>query len=288
MKRISSIFAAAALCAPLLFGQRAERAEQSRAAVERMTRPAAVTDSARALVRAKLAQGRSKAMVRATTSRDAASPAATQDLQAPGVTQVNLFDLSREAYFVVTEPLKTGTTLQFYLTMGAEDSQNSQELAFWSREVTEEIPVGFSFYLPALRQLGDFWKGGLTAYTVVVTLPDGTQTSSSFDFPTGGYRRVAGDMQYISPRIESWREFIDGNGNNIVELKGLFLTGVKTYVVFEDQVAPANAIAVVDANTIQVNLNALPNFDTGAFLSYNLTVGQGEWSDVLAFRHTPR
>jgi hypothetical protein len=285
---MSALLLAATIGMPMVWAQRADRAERSRAAVERMTVPARTSDSTRDAVRARVQNGRSAIAGKSLTSRDATDPVATQRRQAPGVTQVNLFDLSREAYFVLTEAMPAGTIVQFFLALPHSQSDTEWELAFEARQAGEELPVGFSFYLPAIKTLGDFWKSGATTYTVVVTRPGEAESYSSFDFGTKGYVRTAVDMPNILPRIESWREFVNGDGNTIVEIKGLFQTGMTTYVVFEDQVAPASAINVIDANTIHVTLNALPNFDLTSMLSYQLTVGQDEWSDVMPFRHTPR
>lgn len=276
MIRLFTLFAlAAALAAPAFPADRAARTERSQALFERATRPAEFTRDVRSLVRAAAAQRKSAQNRSAAAVKQAVLP------MAPGVTQINLFDSGREAYFVLTEVLPAGSTVQAYVVL-----PNDNELALEARNVVEDLPVGYSFILPGIKTLGDFWQTGLTTYYVVVTKPSGDQTMSATDFATKGYFRDLADTSFMVPGINWYRQFTQ-DGAAYVEIRGRFLTGVKTYVVFEDIVAPPEAIKVIDPSTIQVNLNLVPNFDTTLMKGYLLTVGQDSWTDTYPFRYTP-
>ncbi len=282
-----SIFAlAAALAAPVAWADRAERAERTRAETERLTSPIPVTDEARALVRS-LSGRRAGSRAGQVAARSAAVEQQAQFPQAPGVTQINLFDSAREAYFVVTRTIPAGSTVQAFIILPA-DRDKKQEWALEALRVDGDLAPGFSLTLPGFRTLGDFWKQGLTTYTVVVTDPSGTQTMSSTDFGAKGYYRNADDTNFMVPGINSWREFVNSDGSTIVEIKGRFLTGIRTEVVFEDIVAPQDTVSVIDSSTIQVDVSRVPNFDLTLMKTYLLTVGQDSWTDILPFRHTPR
>ncbi|MBI5281688.1 MAG: hypothetical protein HY858_08415 [Candidatus Solibacter usitatus] len=263
---------AAALAVPALAGDRAERVKWDTDKYLSRGEESGPPRSAMAVrgARSKIVPGRS-------VEADAANPA-----MAPGVTQVNLFDTGREAYFVVTETLPKGSWIQAFIILA-----DKTELALESRSVDEDLPPGFTLYLTGIKTLGDFWKRGRTTYEVDVKLPDGRVTMSATDFATKGYFRNFADTAFFVPGINSTREFIAGDGSTIVELKGRFLAGKKTYVVFEDIVAPQTAITVVDQDTIQVNLSQVPNLDVTLMKSYLLTVGQDGWTDTVQFRHTP-
>lgn len=283
IRQASLLALAATLAAPMIWADRAERAERTRAETERVTARVPITEEARAFARSQVRAGSpgSRAVPRRTT---AAEQQAVARVQAPGVTQINLFDLSRESYFVVTETLPVDTTIQAFLIL----PDQKQEWGLEALRVLEDLKPGFSLKLPAIRTLGDFWQRGLTTYTVVVTLPNGTMTMSSVDFGAAGYSRDAADVSYMVPGITAWREYAATGGDNILEVKGRFLTDALTYVVLEDQVAPKDAFTVVDSSTIRINLNMMPYFNAVRMLGYQLTVAQGGWCDNLPFRHTPR
>lgn len=275
IRHFTLIALTAILAAPAFPADRAARTERSQALFERATRPAEFTKDVRSLVRAAAAQRKS------TQNRSAAAPKQAVLPMAPGVTQVNLFDSGREGYFVLTEVLPAGSTVQAYVVL-----PNNNELGLEARNVVEDLPVGYSFILPGIKTLGDFWQTGLTTYYVVVTKPSGDQTMSATDFATKGYFRNLDDTSYMVPGINWYRQFTQ-DGAAYVEIKGRFITGVPTYVVFEDIVAPQEAINVIDSSTIQVNLNKVPNFDTTLMKGYLLTVGQDSWTDTYPFRYTP-
>lgn len=274
IRHFTLIALAAVLAVPAFPADRAERAERSKALFERATRPAKFTKDARALVHAAAAQ-RKTAQARSAGTKQAVLP------MAPGVTQVNLFDSGREAYFVLTEVLPTGSTVQAYIVL-----PDDTELGLEARNVVEDLPVGYSFILPGIKTLGDFWQTGLTTYYVVVTKPSGDPTMSATDFATKGYFRNLEDTGYMVPGINWYRLFSYG-GAPYVEIKGRFISGVTTYVVFEDIVAPPEAINVADDSTIFVNLSLVPNFDTTLMKGYLLTVGQDSWTDTYPFRYSP-
>ncbi len=289
IRQFSSLALAAALASPMVWADRVQRAERTRAETERLTTSVPISESARALVRSQFRgntsslRARQLANLSATGEQQALQPLP----QAPGVTQINLFDSAREAYFVVTRTIPVGSTVQAFIILPAEPSAK-QEWALENLRVDGDLQPGFSLALPGFRTLGDFWKSGLTTYTVVVTDPSGVQSMSSTDFTAKDYYRNAEDTSYMVPGINSSREFINGEGNTIVEIKGRFITGIRTDVVFEDIVAPQDTIQVIDSETIQVNVSRVPNFDLTLMKTYLLTVGQDSWTDVFPFRHTPR
>jgi len=282
-RQFSTLAIVAALAAPAVWADRAERAERTRAQMSRYTTKAPVSEGARALVRSRISTtgpGRNSLRVAAQDQRGAYTPA-------PGAVQVNLFDTGREAYFVATQTIPAGSTVQAFILL----PDKKQEWALESLNVTEDLPPGFSFFLPGIKTLGDFWQEGLTTYFVVVNTGAG-ETLSQFDFATKGFFRNLSDTNLMVPGINSWRQFY-ADGSAFLEIKGRFQTGTPTDVVFEDIVAPQSAIQVIDSSTIQVNLSQVPNFDTSLMKSYLLTVGQfvnqdiGTWSDVAQFRFTP-
>jgi len=275
IRQFTLVAFAATLAIPAVWADRADRAERSRAMMESSTRPAKFTDDARALVRAASARRKSGAQLRSAGESQAVLP------MAAGVTQINLYDSGRESYFVLTEVMPTGSTVQAYIVL-----PNDTELGLEARNVIEDLPIGYSFTLPGIKTLGDFWQSGLTTYYVVVTKPSGEKTISSTDFATKGYFRDLADTSFMVPGINWYRQFRQ-DGANYVEIKGRFLADKLTYVVFEDIVAPPDSIRVVDSSTIQVNLNKVQNFDTALMKGYLLTVGQDSWTDTYPFRYTP-
>lgn len=274
IRHFTLIALTAALAAPALPADRATRAERSQALFERATEPARFTPDVRSLVRAAAAQ-RKVAKTRAAAELQAVLP------MAPGVTQVNLYDSGREAYFVLTEVLPKGSSVQAYIVL-----PNDTELGLEARNIIEDLPVSYSFILPGLKTLGDFWQKGLTTYYVVVTKPNGDKTMSATDFATKGYFRDLADTGYMVPGVNWYRQYSQ-DGSVYVEIKGRFISGTPTYVVFEDIVAPPDAISVPDSSTIVVNLSKVPNFDTTLMKGYLLTIGQDSWTDTYPFRYTP-
>lgn len=271
-RRMICWMAALALAAPAAFAQRAER---RRVTMEGKVVRVQVTDSARAAARA-YAAARGKAGVRgAGSARQAMMP------MAPGVVQINAFDTGREAYFVLTEPLPAGSTVQAFII-----PPDGQEWALEALQAQVDLPVGFYLSLPGIRTLGDFWQSGLTTYQVIVSQPGKPDSMSALDFAAGEYFRDLADTDYMVPGINWWRQFRSGDAMWL-EIKGRFLTDTKTYVVFEDIVAPQDAIRVQDGETIYVNLSAVPNFDLDHMGGYLLTVGQDGWTDTAPFRYTP-
>lgn len=284
IRQLSSLALAAALAAPIALADRADRAERARADTERFLTHTPITDDARALVRSQMTRISPGARAGKTITRAAASDQPAQQVQAPGVIQINLFDSARESYFVVTQTIPVGSTIQAFIAQ----PDFKQEWGLDALRVTGDLLPGFSLVLPGIRTLGDFWQKGLTTYWVVVTDPNGNLSMSNTDFGARGFYRNADDTTYMVPGINSWREFTNGDGAVIVEIKGRFVTSGPTEVVFEDIVAPQDAIQVLDSSTIQVNLNLVPNFDLTLMKTYLLTVGQAAWTDSFPFRHTPR
>jgi len=283
IRQLSSLALAAALAAPIALADRAQRADRSRAETARFLTHIPITDEARALVRSQLVRNGPGMRAGKTITRGATTDQPAQQAQAPGVIQINLFDSARESYFVTTETIPVGATIQAFIAQ----PDFKQEWGLEALRVTEDLPPGFSLVLPGIRTLGDFWQQGLTTYWVAVTDPNGNLSMSNTDFGTKDFYRNAEDTTYMVPGINSWREFTNGDGAVIVEIKGRFVTGVRTEVVFEDIVAPQDAIQVIDSSTIQVNLSLVPNFDLTLMKTYLLTVGQAAWTDSFPFRHTP-
>jgi hypothetical protein len=284
IRQLSSLALAAALAAPIVWADRVERAERTRAQTERVTTRVPITEEARALVRSQFRGAGPGLRSRKFTTRAVATEKQATQIQAPGVTQINLFDTAREAYFVVTRSIPAGSTVQAFFIL----PDQKQEWGLEALRVNEDLQPGFSLVLPGIRTLGDFWQSGLTTYSVVVTDPNGTQSLSSTDFVTGGFYRNAEDTSFMVPGINTWREFVNGDGATIVEIKGRFIEGIRTYVVFEDIIAPQDTIQVLDSQTIQVNVSNVPNFDVTLMKTYLLTVGQDTWTDISPYRHTPR
>jgi hypothetical protein len=267
---------AAMLASTGAFADRAERAERVKAQMAGKVVKAKFTESARAAVRAYAAQRARAGGRKAGSGREASMP------MAPGVVQINLFDTGREAYFVLTEPLPAGSLVQAFII----PPDNEQEWALEALQAEEALPAGYSFYLPGIKTLGDFWQTGLTTYMVIVSQPGKPDSMSALDFSTKGYFRDLIDVDYLVPGINWWRQFWSGK-DHWLEIKGRFQTGVKTYVTFEDIVAPPEAILVENAETIFVNLSKVPNFDLTLMKGYLLTVGQDGWTDTAPFRFTP-
>ncbi len=284
MLRRLSIIAIIAASSATLFAQRAERAQSETLKFTQPGRANSALTSAshtrKVPAAAATAAGNLNRGVLATATEDASTPA-----QAPGVTQMNLWDTGREAYFVATETLPVGTTIQATIEFPTSSTEDRRFFTLDTLNVVEDLPPGFSLVLPGIKTLGDFWRKGLTVYNVWVTKPGGSATISSYDFATRSYYRNASDVSYFTPRIDSVREFTD-SGSTLVELKGSFLTSGTTYIVFEDIVAPAESVTIVDQSTIRVNLNKVPGIDTTLMKGSLLTIGQGGWSDTFPFRHS--
>ncbi len=274
--------AGAAACLVLMpaMAERATRAERVQAQMAGKVVKAKFTESARKAARSFALARDKRGMRRAAASQRGVLPEA----MAPGVVQINLFDSGREAYFVLTETLPMGSLVQFFIL----PPDNEQEWAMEALEADEDLPPGFSFYLPGLKTLGDFWQSGLTTYLVIVETPDGAQSASAADFAGRGYFRDIVDVDYMVPGINSWRQFWSGAGHWL-EIQGRFIPDAKTYVVLEDIVVPQDAMWRQSGNsdTIMVNLAAVPNFDLELMKGYLLTVAQDGWTDTVQFRFTP-
>lgn len=275
-RRTVLLMLAATLVSTGAFAERAERAERVRAQMAGKVVKANFTDSARAAVRAYASQRAKGGARTAGSARHAMMP------MAPGVVQINLFDSGREAYFVLTETLPAGSVVQAFII----PPDNTQEWALEALQAEEALPPGYSFYLPGIKTLGDFWQTGLTTYMVIVSQPGKPDSMSALDFSTKGYFRDLQDVDYLVPGINWWRQFWSGK-DHWLEIKGRFLTDKKTYITFEDLVAPPDALMVADSETIYVNLSKVPNFDLTLMKGYLLTVGQDGWTDTVPFRFTP-
>lgn len=274
--------AGAAACLVLMpaMAERATRAERVQAQMAGKVVKAKFTESARKAARSFALARDKRGMRRAAASQRGVLPEA----MAPGVVQINLFDSGREAYFVLTETLPKGSLVQFFIL----PPDNEQEWAMEALEADEDLAPGFSFFLPGLKTLGDFWQSGLTTYLVIVETPDGEQSASATDFAGKGYYRDIVDVDYMVPGINSWRQFWSGAGHWL-EIQGRFIPDAKTYVVLEDIVVPQDAMWRQSGNsdTIMVNLAAVPNFDLELMKGYLLTVAQDGWTDTVQFRFTP-
>lgn len=279
IRRILLAGLAACLALPAV-AERAERAERVKAAMAGKVVQAKFTDSARAAARA-FAQARGKRGLRQAAS---AQRGALPSAMAPGAVQMNLFDSGREAYFVLTETLPAGSIVQFFIL----PPDNEQEWALEALEASEDLPPGYSFFLPGLKTLGDFWQSGLTTYLVIVTQPGQPDSMSATDFAAKGYFRDIIDVDYLVPGINWWRQFWSGAGHWL-EINGRFIPDAKTYVVLEDIVVPPDAIFIPDgsSDTIFVDLARVPDFDLDLMKGYLLTVAQDGWTDTAQFRYTP-
>ncbi len=272
--------AVASLLLTPAMAERATRAERVQAQMAGKVVKAKFTESARTAARS-FALARNKRGLRQALAEERG---ALPPFMAPGVIQINLFDSAREAFFVLTETLPKGSLVQFFIL----PPDNEQEWALEALEADEDLPPGFSFFLPGLKTLGDFWQSGLTTYLVIVQTPDGRESASLTDFAAKGYFRDIVDVDYMIPGINWWRQFWSGSGHWL-EINGRFLPGEKTYVVFEDIVVPRDAIVQPQGSrdTILVDLTRVPNFDITLLKGYLLTVAQDRWSDTAPFRFTP-
>lgn len=279
IRRILLAGLAASLAFPAV-AERAERAERVKAAMAGKVVQAKFTDSARAAARA-FAQARGKRGLRQAAS---AQRGALPSAMAPGVVQINLFDSGREAYFVLTETLPAGSIVQFFIL----PPDNEQEWALEALEASEDLPPGYSFFLPGLKTLGDFWQSGLTTYLVIVAQPGKPDSMSATDFAAKGYFRDIIDVDYMVPGINWWKQFWSEAGHWL-EINGRFIPGAKTYVVLEDIVVPPDAMFAPEgsSDTIFVDLARVPNFDLDLMKGYLLTVAQDGWTDTAQFRYTP-
>jgi len=272
--------AAACLLLSPAVAERATRAERVQAQMAGKVAKAKFTDSARAAARSfALARGK-----RGLRQAMAADRSALPSRMAPGVVQINLFDSGREAFFVLTETLPRNSFVQFFIL----PPDNEQEWALESLQAEEDLNPGFSFFLPAVKTLGDFWQSGLTTYLVIVETPDGALSAALADFAAKGYFRDIRDVDMMVPGIDWWRQFWSGAGHWL-EIKGRFIPGAKTYVAFEDIVVPQSAISQPQgsSDTILVDLARVPNFDLDLMKGYLLTVQQDRWSDTAQYRFTP-
>lgn len=280
IRRILLAGLAACLVLPMAMAGRAERAERVRAAMAGKVVRGKFTDSARAAARA-FAQARGKRGLRqAAVAERGALPSA----MAPGVVQINLFDSGREAYFVLTETLPAGSVVQAFIL----PPDNEQEWALEALEASEDLPPGYSFFLPGIKTLGDFWQSGLTTYLVIVSQPGKPDSMSATDFAANGYFRDIVDVDMFVPRINWWKQFWHGSAHWL-EINGRFIPGKKIYVVLEDFVAPQEALWIPEdsSDTIFVDLARVPNFDLELMKGYLLTVAQDGWTDTAQFRFTP-
>lgn len=262
-------------------GALAERVERKDARMAGKVAPAEFTEEARQAVRSFIRARKAMASARAAAQGRRAALFPLPAHMAPGVVQINLFDSAREAYFTVTERIPPDSLLQAFII----PPDLSQEWALEALRTEAELLPGDYLTLPAIRAHGDFWQQGLTTYVVYVST-GGRDSVTLFDFPTNHYYRDQRDVDDMVPGIYWWRQFWSGD-NHWLEIKGRFLTDTKTYVAFEDLVAPEDAIEVADNETIFVNLSRIRGFDLSRMQGFLLTVGQDRWSDVVPFRFAP-
>ncbi|QOY85785.1 hypothetical protein [Paludibaculum fermentans] len=304
IRQFTILAIAATLAAPASWAQRGERktVDLSRVASKLSSEGTGGTAGA-AQFRAAMSRGRSGGGATDGVALGSSGQAnATTLAQAPGVLQMNLFEgykSGRETYFVATRTIPSGSTLQQYIYL-----PDNQQLALSSVKFSYDIAPGESLALTNVKDFGFFWEYGLTAYAVKITLPDGTETWAGTDFGTadwqGLYYRKFADLPFVIPGLTGAREYLD-NGATMVEIKGRFRTDLTAHVIFEDLVVPSNAVQVLDATTIVVNLSQAygyyydsgvgdlvqQTFDPTRVRGYLLTVGQGGFTDTLPFRHTP-
>lgn len=274
--------AGAAACLMLMpaMAERSSRAERAQAEMAHKVVKGKFTDSARAAARTlALAQG-GRGLRQALAEERGALPRN----MAPGVVQINLFDSGREAFFVLTERLPKRSLVQFFII----PPDGEQEWALEALEADEDLNPGFSFFLPGIKTLGDFWQQGLTTYMVIVQTPDGRESVCLTDFAAKGYFRDIVDVDYLVPGINWWRQFLSGSGHWL-EISGRFVAGAPTYVTLEDIVVPRDAIVQPQGSpdSILIDLSRVPNFDLTLMKGYLLTVGQDRWTDTVQYRFTP-
>jgi hypothetical protein len=213
----------------------------------------------------------------------------------PGVVQINPLHGTTDAYFVCTETIPAGSSIQMFIKY----SDNFEIVELDTQDVSSDLLPGFSLALPAIRF--NSWKSGMTIYYVTVTLPDGTQPTAAADFSPTSESPDYARTQVIVPGVTRYSESLADDGSTLVTLKGRFLTGTAASVVLDEYVVPASAITIVDAATITFNLSQAagadwsrrlasyqdPLFNTSATQNVLLTVAQAGWSDTIPFRHTP-
>lgn len=259
----------------------AERVERKDARVAGKVAPAEFTETARQAVRNFARARKALAAGKAAAAGRSAAVFPLPAHMAPGVVQINLFDSAREAYFTVTERIPPNSILQAFII----PPDQSQEWALEALRTEVELLPGDYLTLPAIRSHGDFWQQGLTTYIVFVTT-GGRDSVALLDFPTSYYYRDQKDVDEMVPGIYWWRQFWSGR-SHWLEIKGRFLTDSKTYVAFDDLVAPQDAVLVADNETLYVNLSRIRGLDLARMQGFLLTVAQDRWSDVVPFRFTP-
>ncbi|WP_321473997.1 hypothetical protein [uncultured Paludibaculum sp.] len=306
IRQFTILAMAASLAAPAIWAQRGERKTVDLSKVASRAKSTGTSKSVDgSRMRSALVRNRTKTTA-GTTSAAALNEAGQRQAdalaQAPGVLQLNLFEgyrSGRESYFVATRTIPNGSELQEFIYL-----PDNQQLALNPITFKYDIAPGESITLTNIKDFGFFWERGLTAYAIRITLPDGTETWTGTDFPTddweGSYYRTFADLPYVLPGITGTREYLE-NGATMVEIKGHFWTDIPVHVVFEDLVIPAEAVHILDATTVVVNLSQASGyywdsgvgdlvqqtFDPTTVRGYLLTVGQGGFTDTLPFRHTP-
>ena len=208
----------------------------------------------------------------------AVEPRATAIVQAPAVVQVNILDASNVVWLVATERLPVGTLISPYLVF-----PDGFEIPLDTVELSEPAEAGSSFVLPNIRRFGDFWPVGLLTYGATITV-GGRETQTAADFPVFASRNYD-DTQAMVPRIATTTEGVS-DGNMMLSIRGDFLSD-EPLVAIEDYIVPANAVRVVSASEIVVNLSRVPGLDLASMWDALLTVAQAGWSDTAIYRHTP-
>lgn len=194
IRQLSSLALAAALAAPIALADRAGRADRSRAKL-RASSPTSPSPTRPAPSFAPNLSATAPACAPARRSPARRDHQQAQQAQAPGVIQINLFDSARESYFVTTQTIPVGTTIQAFIAQ----PDFKQEWGLEALRVTEDLSPGFSLVLPGISTLGDFWQQGLTTYWIVVTDPNGNQSMSNTDFGTKGFYRNAHHTTQTAP-----------------------------------------------------------------------------------------
>mgnify|MGYP000874984741 CR=1 FL=1 len=272
----------AAVAIPALPADRYERTQRPQAVATQVKRSASATAATRALIRADVQRRAAHATQRSATGGRSALPAA------PGVIQINQFDSGGgEAYFTLTDFLPQDTLIEAYIVPA---DANGFELGPQTFRLSTDFYAGDWLTLPSMKTMRQFGPPDLqyplVLYYVIVTLPDGTQSWSGTDFSAKDYYRTLEDTAYMIPGINWYRQYVE-DGVPYIELTGRFLPDMPVSVVFETFVAPPEAVTIIDATTVRVNMSAVPGFDTSTMAMYLLTVGQDGWTDTYAFRYTP-
>ncbi len=257
--------------------------------LEKISRPVDATKASTQAVMVRVSRQAKTSTASRATAGTVEPIAADKLVQAPGVVQIDqlgdYLNNGMTVWFVTTALIPKGSTVSAYVIIEEADGYEAYT-KFQSRTLDDDIPAGYSFFLPSIHRFSGFWvTGTVMTYGVKVTTVDGAVSYSIDDFRVKA-NRMAVDLPLIVPLVKQSSQSWTDDGRPIMTLDGVFTDSTPT-IVLDDVVVPPEAIVSADRSRIMVDLSKT-GIDPTSLWTAVLTVGQDGFANTSAFRFCPR